>query len=314
MRKSVIVISALISVILFSSTCIILLKNPVYFASIISVSSNDVFNKIPDKEMSVLFNGKRFCYKFPVLLKKDFEVELKKYIGHHPADLNKTLIVNLWVREKLKFGINKTHYLYWQPQKVLMDIKKDNLFLCDTYARLAAAAAQTIGITSRVLWLGGHVVPEFYIPEIKKWVMVDPTYGYYMEFENMPLSVTEIIACYRKGQYPRKIVFRDFKRVDMTVKRNIIQDTIADIYTNGFTIVFDGENTEKGIKYSVLSEKRIPLYMQYLEENSKNMALRRKIVWGLNLLGLAGLMLSALIFFKTKRKAQKIKLYSRGST
>ncbi len=43
-----------------------------------------------------------------------------------------------------------------------------------------AAACQAVGIPARVIELNGHVVPEAFLRETGRWIMVDPTLGYYL--------------------------------------------------------------------------------------------------------------------------------------
>ncbi len=154
----------------FISTRIIL-KNPIYFAKIIPVSEKDVLNRPPLKDMSAYLHGKEVSYKLPVLLKEETLSEVKPFIGNSKKDFDRIIGINLWVREKLKFGDNFRHYFFWTPEEVIRDAENGHTFFCDAYARLAAAAAQSIGICARVFWLDGHVVPSFYVSEMRKWVM-----------------------------------------------------------------------------------------------------------------------------------------------
>lgn len=72
---------------------------------------------------------------------------------------------------------------------------------CAALSTILSQCLLALGMRSRVLTLvpcspydvDCHVVCETYITELKKWVMLDPTYGTYVTDENnVPLSVSEI--------------------------------------------------------------------------------------------------------------------------
>jgi hypothetical protein len=63
----------------------------------------------------------------------------------------------------------------WVPTDILAKAHDGGRFICDTYARFAAASGQALGLETRVIWLDGHVVTEFLDPSTGRWIATDPT-------------------------------------------------------------------------------------------------------------------------------------------
>lgn len=72
---------------------------------------------------------------------------------------------------------------------------------CTALSTILSHCLSALGIRTRVITLipyspydlDCHVVCEAYISELKKWIMLDPTYGTYVtDTNNLPLSVAEI--------------------------------------------------------------------------------------------------------------------------
>ncbi len=120
--------------------------------------------------------------------------------------------------------------------------------------------------------------------------MIDPTMGAYFKSGNTPLSVLEIIDCYKNGTPPEAVFFAEEKRADEMLESS------TGIYTNAFTFLFDGESTEKGIRHLLFRERKIPVYVQYVEEQSKNFYLRRNVLWASEIISVL-FILSMIVFF-----------------
>jgi len=287
------IIAELVFLTIFSISTIKIINSPLFFVKVISIKDASVFDRKPDSEMNVNVKDITFNYKFPVLLGKDKLKELNKKIKISDSKLTEVIEICKWVREKLSFGNDTTHYYFWNPEVVLRNARKEK-FLCDGYARLSACVAQNFEIPSRVIWLGGHVIPEFYLSDKEKWIMVDPTYGYYLKSGKVVLSTTQIISSFEKGKMPKMVSFRNEKDDEPVSSLK----EIIPIYTNKFTFVFSGENTEKGIKCSILHELKFPIGLQYKEKDSPNLEIQGKIMRILNIGSFLCLVLSPVLLKK----------------
>ncbi|MCX8082652.1 MAG: transglutaminase domain-containing protein [bacterium] len=266
------------------------IKNPLLLVRIISIDDYKVFNQGPDQQMKIQVKNKVFDYKFPVILNKHELTFLNIDVEKNTSTFVKVINICKSVRNSLKFGDDKVHYYYWEPHLILKDMKRYR-FLCDGYARLAASIAQSYGIPSRVLWLKGHVTSEFYISEFDKWVLIDPSFGLYFSSNNIPLSTTEVIHAY-ENNHPPEISFFNNKTDEEPIP-SITKLTSA--LTNRFTFVFSGENTQKGIRYTILKEKHLPLGLQYKEKEGCNLEICSKITQICLILEFLGLLIFLLI-------------------
>ena len=278
---------------IFCISTIKMFNSPLFFVKVISVEDASVFNKKPDSEMNVNFKNIPFSYKFPVVLSKKRLKKLNEEIKFCDSEFKKVIKICKWVREKLSFGKSNIHYYFWKPELVLEDAKKEK-FECDGYARLSACIAQTFGIPSRVIWLGGHVIAEFYLSDKKRWVMVDPAYGCYLKSGKVVLSTTQIISLFEKGRFPEMVEFRN----DEDDEPSPDLKKFIPVYTNKFTFLFSGENTEKGIKYTILHELKFPKGLQYREKDSPNLEMQGKIMRSLNIGSFLCLIFFPLLFKK----------------
>ena len=97
---------------------------------------------------------------------------------------------------------------------------------CGNYGFLFPYFLQKSGVDSRYLSIGPiekneigtHILTEVYIPEIGKWVLVDPTYNYFLlkNKEGLPLSIEEI----RQNKSEDYISFQQWQN-DSLVTMNI---------------------------------------------------------------------------------------------
>ena len=149
--------------------------------------------------------------------------------------------------------------------------------LCDRYSRLFAIACQTHKIPARIIELDGHVVAEAFIKERKCWVMIDPTFGYYVMRNDKPLSVVDLIACYREGCPLSPVVFVE-RREDDCLYSVESETELKEIYLNGFTVVSSQLIDSCTILESIV--KRFTLLtakVQFLESNSTMIGTRERI-------------------------------------
>jgi hypothetical protein len=154
-------------------------------------------------------------------------------------------MISRWVRRILKIGPGYNPG-FWNPTRVIRDSRSPGFQCwCDTYARLFAYAVQAKGIPSRVIWLSGHVVPEVFFQN--RWIMIDPTFDYYVYKDGRVLSVTEIIEMYKNGEDVSKHVrFITGVKGDDGTFDDVVDKYVKNVYTNGYTLILNGEKTVAG--------------------------------------------------------------------
>jgi len=262
--------------VLFIIACIILgevyyLKTlPGSFVRVYYTSNKKEFNKPPSKEMTVIVDRYVFDYRIPHSTRRDNFKEVKTLI--HADKLGKIdslVTIAKWVREKLKFGTpDYSDGRYLVEETLGAKRSKEFSVLCDSYSRLFVIAYQSMSIPSRIVELEGHIVPEVFSREQGRWIMIDPTNGYYLTKDGVPLSVVAIINCYKKGIPMTPVVFAEGKGDDCLYKA---EDEIAlkNVYLNGFTLVSDQSVDRKKIQDTIVKTLQLPIAkIQFVDENS----------------------------------------------
>ena len=243
---------------------------PCSFVNIHYISELKDFNNAPATPLSIEIEGYVFSYYIPHKLGNDSVRLLNDHIKHSDQDgIDTVIIIANWTREKLKFGRpNYNNRDIVVEEIVNNSTDKDVNVLCNSYARLFAIACQSLGIPARIIELNGHVVPETFLREMNKWVMIDPTYGYYMAKDNEPLSVVEIIYYYKKRVRLTPIVFAETMSDDCLYEEKH-ETTLKTIYLNGFTVVSDQNLDRKKIKNTILKTFQLPIAKtQFVDEKS----------------------------------------------
>jgi len=117
------------------------------------------------------------------------------------SNVKKTLILLNWTHSRW------THNGSNRPKNnsalgILREAKKGKKFRCVEYGIVLSAALNSIGIPARTLGLktknvetaksgAGHVVTEAYIPELRKWIFLDPQMNYIPFLDKIPLNAVE---------------------------------------------------------------------------------------------------------------------------
>jgi hypothetical protein len=266
-------LSIIISVLMF---CLIVLEAyylktlPCSFVNIYYTSELQDFNKEPTDVMAHEINGYIFSYHIPNTLENKILKRLNDQIMQTTQDsIDRVIVIANWTRGKLKFGKpNDSKGNFVVEDIVNYSTNKDLHVLCDSYARLFTIACQSLEIPSRIIELNGHVVSEAFIKENNKWVMIDPIYGYYMSKDDEPLSVAEIIDCYKKRVRLTPIVFAEGISDDCFYEEKH-ETTLKAIYLNGFTVVSDQNLDREKIINTIFKNLQFPIAkLQYVDENS----------------------------------------------
>jgi hypothetical protein len=246
------------------------------------------FNKPPDEDMTVAYDGYRFDYRTSLRLREEDAGEIKALLrGRSQADMQMLIDIATWVRTKLSFGKrggsnDRESTETIQPST----LDGENRGLCDRYANYFAAACQAGGIAARVIELNGHVVPEAFLRDAGRWVMIDPMLGYYLAREGIALSVADIISSYKNGNEIDDVVFAA-ERGDDSLYRAADESTLRGIYLNGYTVVSNQQLDRGQILHLIATSFSLPIAkLQYVEGNTSKIGRKELIlrsILGINL-------------------------------
>jgi len=227
----------------------------------------DDFNKAPAADMTVLYDGYVFDYRMPLSISEGDSTAIQEVVrDRKQADMTMLTHIAEWVRTKMTFGSSGATAITGSADAVQSPSSRSGL--CDRYARYFAAACQSAGIPARIIELNGHVVPEAFLRESGRWIMVDPTLGYYISSDGVPLSVAEIINAYRKGRQTKAAVFAS-ERGDDSIYRTADEKSLQEIYLNGFTVVSNQHLATAQILSYIAGAISLPVAkLQYLDVNS----------------------------------------------
>jgi hypothetical protein len=266
------------------------------------------FNKPPDDDMTVAYDGYRFDYRTSLRLREEEEGEIKALLqGRSQTDMQVLIDIATWVRATMSFGKSSGSNERSSTESVQPSTRDvENRGLCDRYANYFAAACQAGGIPARVIELNGHVVPEAFLRDTGRWVMVDPTLGYCLTREGVPLSVAEIISAYINGNQPEAAVFAAV-RGDDSLYRDADESTLREIYLNGFTVVSNQQLTQQKILHYIAKHFSLPIAkVQYVDNNSIKLGRKEFIlrsILALNLIVCVLLVLITAVHAFRKRSA-----------
>ena len=277
-RRRIIILAAVFCVLIVEVCYLKML--PSSFVRVYYTSELKDFSNPPTKEMTVEIDGYEFSYYIPHKLKGNNLKEIENLIKSRDlGNIGKVIITANWVRGKLKYGDQDCS----GDKNLVGDIlsssnNMDLIVLCNIYARLFVIACQSIDIPARIIELEGHVVPEAFVVGIGKWVMVDPTFGYYISKNNEPLSVVEMINCYKKGIPFTPNVFAA-NRGDDALYSEKDEIYLKKVYLNGYTVISDQNVDGKKIKDTILKSLRLPIAkMQFVEAQSTLIGYKEKML------------------------------------
>jgi len=243
---------------------------PCSFVRVYYTSEMKEFNRPPTEAMTVEIDGYVFSYRIPYSVKQDSFKEARDLIQSSDKDVIDSLIlIAKWVRSTLRFGMPNYNGNRFLVEDILNNSRNNDVSVwCDFYSRLFVITCQSLGISARIIELEGHIVPEAFIRKNNKWVMIDPTFGYYMLKGSNPLSVVEIIECYKK-EIPLDPVIFAKDRGDDCLYSAKDEVNLKKIYMNGFTVVSDQNVDKKKIKETILKALQLPIAkMQFIDTNS----------------------------------------------
>ena len=238
------------------------------------------FNQPPTESMTVAFDGSVFHYRIPHTMQEDAFDEINEAVRKTPAgSMGRVLLIAQWVRSTVQFGGRAGDPPPGRQEDHLSGENNGTYRgLCDFYSRLFVITCQSLGIPARIIELDGHVVPEAFVKEAARWVMIDPTFGYYMLRGDDPLSVVELIQCYRQGIPPTPVVFAEDKGDDCLYSAED-EINLREIYLNGFTVVSDQQAGCTTLREKLLNIFTVPVVkVQFMDSNSTMIGARERIL------------------------------------
>ena len=154
----------------------------------------------------------RFTFDPPeALAELRAEEHLDRVVAGQPGDLERAVALMKWVRGQWEPGI-PSPYPPINARVILADIRrKFTGGFCAQYNYVLAQGLQSFGIPARYVSVKDHEVIEARLPDLGRWICLDPLYAtWYKDEAGRPLSVLEIHRRQREG---KPVLLADAHRV-----------------------------------------------------------------------------------------------------
>jgi len=274
------IILAVVMTVLLAAQMYYLKRLPGSLVRVYSTPEIDDFNKPPTQEFTVTLGGTLFDYRIPHRIEQyAFKNLAAAVLGDTADKMVQAIAIARWVRDRMYFGERDYSAFEIEAEDLLGAPGSDGLpGWCDLYSRLFVIACQALRIPARIIELDGHVVPEVFIGDLNRWVMIDPTFGYYVISGGKPLSVAELIRCYREGSAFSPVVFVEGNEDDCLYSP-VSEGELKTIYLNGFTVVSSQTIDLQQMVESIVKQFSLPIAkVQFLDENSTIIGTRERVV------------------------------------
>jgi hypothetical protein len=255
-------------------------KLPGSLVRVYSTAEIDDFNRPPTQELTVTFEGVLFDYRIPHRIETHAFEELKDAVqGKTAENMLQAIAIARWVREKMHFGERDYSAFEIDAKDILATGASGGLRgWCDLYSRLFVIACQALKMPARIIELDGHVVPEAFIGDLNSWVMIDPTFGYYVNGGDKPLSVVELVRHYLEGLAFSPIVFVEGKEDDCLYGPDS-EGKLRNVYSNGFTVISNQTIDLQRIVNSIIKRFSLPVAkVQFLDGKSTIIGTRERMI------------------------------------
>jgi len=115
------------------------------------------------------------------------------------TDLERAVILRRWARRQYEFS-SGSGKIGMFDYAALLRHRTIESGLCDAFATLYVGAAIATGLPARVIHLNtapgvnsqGHYTVEVYLPDQRRWVVMDPLYDVYYTADGRPLSALDL--------------------------------------------------------------------------------------------------------------------------
>lgn len=200
------------------------------------------FDTAPTKSIGLVYKDDS---SLDANIKLRSEYQLDSLVKDCKSDFEKVIKIQSWVQSRWKHDGNnvpeQNDALY-----ILKEAEKGKKFRCVEYSIVARQCLASLGFKVRGLGLmtkdisdvksgGGHAVNEVYLPDLSKWVFIDPQYDVMTSYQGIPLNAVELQNCIANN--------KDFELINpnKTISK---QDYIKWIgpYLYYFTVTINGQD------------------------------------------------------------------------
>lgn len=135
----------------------------------------------------------RFSYDSPSRLKKLYE---RESLASLRGASNWQTVINVmrWSNQCIKVPGSPDVYVSQDANELIPQLRSGKLQgFCAHYCYLTVQALQALGYFARYVTIQGHEICEVWVPDLKKWVALDPMHNVYFEDSSgLKLSALEI--------------------------------------------------------------------------------------------------------------------------
>lgn len=209
------------------------------------------FDHSENQQIPAFFNAPSNPYL--TAMRKEFALE--SLVTNKTSDIERILSVARWVRSRWNHNGSNTPEKH-DPISVLREAATGKEFRCVEYAVVLSGALNALGYPSRVLGLmtidvetrpvgAGHVVSEVYVPDLKKWVMVDGQWNVVPLVSGLPANAVELAEAL--ATRPKTVDMASFSGDDHSQYVSWIEPYLY-FFTASIDNTYDGEHSNGAVR------------------------------------------------------------------
>lgn len=156
------------------------------------------------------------CMTSEYLTKLRTEFDLDLVSSAASSDLNKVRAISHWLHSKMKRSMWRRSQAA-DPLLILLEAKRGQRFRCVEYGVALSGCLNAVGISARTLGLlkhdvetrlfgSGHVATEAFLPDMDKWVFIDPMFDAIPVVNGIPLNAAEFALAIARKEKNLKIL------------------------------------------------------------------------------------------------------------
>lgn len=148
------------------------------------------------------------------------EYDLEGLTRPFESELDKFKALRGWVRKQWKYGFPKNVSRDYDTLDILRRAKNKEAFWCSEYTAAFIQCALSLGYQARYVGLcKGHVVAEIWSNELKKWIVMDPTFNIHFEMDGAPLNCLGLYNAFNSGHWNKiNVVEGDYRPDDIKIR------------------------------------------------------------------------------------------------
>lgn len=135
------------------------------------------------------------------------EYRLDEVVAGYETEFAAQRALKRWVRSRWNHGWSLAFNTVQDALDILHEVDRGEQFTCGFYSRVFVECARSLGWVARSIGLGvrdiafprghnvgnvGHVVPEIWSDQYRKWILMDPDLNVHYERDGVPLSALEL--------------------------------------------------------------------------------------------------------------------------